>query len=320
MHVDRRETGAIERRRHLDLAVDALLAQDRDRRPRAASRCTARRCRRAGSNVSAGARPGSPASSRRAYSWSALSGLSRSRCIACVVADHARWRSMRAASSSVSPAARMRIRSSRGRDADRVDRRVPPRASALDHGGALRAAHLHDGARVPRRTASRAGRAAEHRARARVRTARRTPSRTASRRVRRRRCRDRRAAVPSRRSALHRARRTRRGARGRRDRARRCRVARRPAPAPSRRAGACRAEIDQSSSVSPQSRRSNGVSARRASSTGANAVTISDTGAVTALSRRRRATSCASTSSPCRRGWRCRAPGTAPSPRRARVS
>ena len=48
-----------------------------------------------GSNVSSGARPGSSASRMRAYSWSAASGLSRSRCIACVVADHARWRSMR---------------------------------------------------------------------------------------------------------------------------------------------------------------------------------------------------------------------------------
>ena len=36
MHVDGVEAGAVERRRHLDLAVDALLAQDRD--PRAARR------------------------------------------------------------------------------------------------------------------------------------------------------------------------------------------------------------------------------------------------------------------------------------------
>ena len=36
MHVDRGEAGAVERRRHLDLAVDALLAQDRDARARAA--------------------------------------------------------------------------------------------------------------------------------------------------------------------------------------------------------------------------------------------------------------------------------------------
>ncbi len=33
VHVDGRESGAVEGRRHLDLAVDALLAQDRDPRP-----------------------------------------------------------------------------------------------------------------------------------------------------------------------------------------------------------------------------------------------------------------------------------------------
>ena len=38
VHVDGVEAGAIERRRHLDLAVDALLAQDRDARARAAAR------------------------------------------------------------------------------------------------------------------------------------------------------------------------------------------------------------------------------------------------------------------------------------------
>ena len=38
VHVDRLEAGAVERRRHLDLTVDALLAQDGDARPRAAAR------------------------------------------------------------------------------------------------------------------------------------------------------------------------------------------------------------------------------------------------------------------------------------------
>src|SRR5690606_20444493 len=33
VHVEGAEAGALEHRRHLDLAVDALLAQDRDRRP-----------------------------------------------------------------------------------------------------------------------------------------------------------------------------------------------------------------------------------------------------------------------------------------------
>ncbi len=56
-----------------------------------------------GSNVRCGARPGSAASAMRAYSWSAESGLSRSFCIACVVDDHARWRSMRISSSNDDP-------------------------------------------------------------------------------------------------------------------------------------------------------------------------------------------------------------------------
>ena len=38
VHVERVEAGAIERRRHFDLAVDALLAQDRDARPRAVNK------------------------------------------------------------------------------------------------------------------------------------------------------------------------------------------------------------------------------------------------------------------------------------------
>ena len=43
-----------------------------------------------GSNVSTGDEARIAASSSRAYSWSAPCGLSRMRCIACVVADHAR--------------------------------------------------------------------------------------------------------------------------------------------------------------------------------------------------------------------------------------
>ena len=45
VHVERLEAGAVERGRHLDLAVDALLAQDRDlRRADARVDVTARRC------------------------------------------------------------------------------------------------------------------------------------------------------------------------------------------------------------------------------------------------------------------------------------
>ena len=50
MDIDRVEPGARERGGHLDLAVDALLAQDRDARARAASRAPARRTG-AGSSV-----------------------------------------------------------------------------------------------------------------------------------------------------------------------------------------------------------------------------------------------------------------------------
>ena len=56
VHVDRLEAGAVERRRHLDLAVDALLAQDGDARPR--PRDERRGDVLVGSNVSAADRPG----------------------------------------------------------------------------------------------------------------------------------------------------------------------------------------------------------------------------------------------------------------------
>ena len=46
VHVDRVEAGAIERRRHFDLAVDALLAQDGDPAASRPWRCKARRRRR----------------------------------------------------------------------------------------------------------------------------------------------------------------------------------------------------------------------------------------------------------------------------------
>ena len=66
-----------------------------------------------GSNVNTGARPGSLSSFIRSNSCSAASGLSRSRCSACVVADHARCKSMRASSSRIVRSRVMRTRASR---------------------------------------------------------------------------------------------------------------------------------------------------------------------------------------------------------------
>ncbi len=68
---------------------------------------------------------------------------------------------------------------------------------ARQHRGAIRGTDLDDGARAPRRTAPRADRRRPRRARCRGRSATRTPFRQASRTARRRRCRDRRAARPS---------------------------------------------------------------------------------------------------------------------------
>ena len=81
--------GAIERRRHLALAVDALLAQHRDLRPAGARR---RRGARVGSaNVELRVQPGIVfASSTASKASRAHSGSSRSACIRKVSSDHLR--------------------------------------------------------------------------------------------------------------------------------------------------------------------------------------------------------------------------------------
>ena len=78
MHVDSFEARAREGGGHLDLAVDALLAQDRDARARAGARRTERRRRRRDRRSASTERPGSPASRRAACSSSAEVGSSRS--------------------------------------------------------------------------------------------------------------------------------------------------------------------------------------------------------------------------------------------------
>ena len=81
------EAGAVERRRHFDLAVDALLAQDRHLRSRAGG--DVRRGDVVG-RIEGEFRHAGPAhrnAARASRSSSAQSGLSRSLCIACVT-DH----------------------------------------------------------------------------------------------------------------------------------------------------------------------------------------------------------------------------------------
>ena len=304
VHVERVEAGAVERRRHLDLAVDALLAQDRDRRPRAG-----RDERRRDVVVGIERRAAARARDRRrraaaSYSWSAASGLSRSRCSACVVADHARCRSTRDSSSTRAPSLR---------DADALVRRRARRCACSARPAAP--ARIADGRRrrarapgrrrpAPRRTARASGVAAP-------------PASSMSRPQRAANAISASVAnsaavgdvVIREQPAVARAapgspRRTPRAAPGRRGRARRRRAGRRPARAPSRRAGRWpRRGRSSSSVVSPASRASSGVSARR---TSAHRRERRDDQRhrrgdrlVAAV---RRATSCASTSSPCRPG------------------
>ncbi len=94
VHIDRGEAGAIKRVGHLGLAVDALLAQDRDAwsRPGGDKR---RSDVIAGSNVSSSVSPRSSASLARANSASAQSGLSRSRAMRHEVSLHTRCSSAR---------------------------------------------------------------------------------------------------------------------------------------------------------------------------------------------------------------------------------
>ena len=66
----------------------------------------------AGSNVTTGERPGSPASRMRSYSWRADSGLSRSDCICQVVSLQARWSATRVSLNSGAPLRTTATRSS----------------------------------------------------------------------------------------------------------------------------------------------------------------------------------------------------------------
>ena len=310
----------VERRRHLDLAVDALLAQDRDARPRAARDerrghvvpgSKLRRCDRPGSAASCALRtPPRRTADRRA------SGACdrRSR-------DQAPRRST-AASSSISGAvcrcdphaiAQSALPMSRGAS------RKPVVAEARQHRGSSRARAPAAPRRAPRRTAARAARiAAAGKCDARDRSGRRTPSPAASRTGRRRSGRGRRAAgraraaprrrrasceqpLGSSRSARHR----RRLAVDLRERA----TAEPVAPA---------AEIDQQQRVAPRSSCSAGV--KRAAHVahgrerGDDQRERRDHRALLALAS---PCACASTASPCRPESRCRAPDTAPRPPRA---
>ena len=96
-------------------------------RGRAPARDERRGDRRRSRRTSArGARPGSPASSDAARTpASAASGLSRRRCIACVVDDHARCRSMRDSSSTTRRRPRSRMRVAGGRARRSIVRREP---------------------------------------------------------------------------------------------------------------------------------------------------------------------------------------------------
>ena len=185
--------------------------------------------------------------------------------------------------------------------------RKPGVARRVEQRLRVAAAHLHDGAEL-------LGEQRGERRRAMPSSAISRPQRDANAisasvaNSRRRRRRDRRGACRPDASAgsPRRARRARAGLEVRRV------VAELPVDLRERRAAepalaAARVEAARSA-VSPTSSRSSGVSVARASATGANAETMSDTGAVTALvAARRRATSCASTSSPCRPGSRRRA-------------
>ena len=136
----------------------------------------------AGSKVSVGDEPGSSASSRVVFLVRGAAGLSRRRCIACVVADHARCRSRRDSSSTHRRAAANRhaIRRRIGVADDRS--RARPASRACDSTDCRRRRRgPAPPRRAPRRTARRARRppcqSSDDR---RGRSATRTPSRPAS--------------------------------------------------------------------------------------------------------------------------------------------
>ena len=280
--VDALEAGAVEGRRHLDLAVHALLAQDRDARRAPPSRTRGRAAtgRRARARRSSG-----PPEPRAACSSSAQSGSSRRRCMRV--------------GGGAPPAAQRRERLLEGdavgaadHDAARPRSGAPPRACAPRARGAPSTAitlrqlgRARPGAprRAPRRRAPRSEPVA--------RRLERDLEAAAAREGHLEQGRDEPAVGAvvvgeheARRAQLReRGREARAGRRRRRGRALRRRPARTPAPARSRRAGSRpRPRSTSSSALGPRSRRAARASSSRARRvTGAKAVTTSESGAVT---------------------------------------
>ena len=285
----------VERGRHLDLAVDALLAQDRDARPRAASRCTARRCRRAGSNVSCAreARDRVGVERARVLLVGARRVVAQRAASRAWSRDHARVQVARGSSSSVVAAARDRDRAlarSARRSRARA-RRGRARASTARTRVASPRAHLHDRAELLGEQRARARRRRSRRARCRGRSAPANAISQQRRRTGRRRSgRDRRAACRRACSSWIAAKK-RAQARGIVEVGRRVAELRRTTCAsaePPRRLRP-RAEIDRAAArcrrVERELRRQRAAHVARPART---PTTISDTGAVTLLRARRR--------------------------------
>ena len=242
MHVVGVEARAREHRGHFRLAVDALLAQHRDRRPRAARNVTAPRHpppdrssrRRAGPDR---ARPAS-----REYSSRAHSGLSRSACMRNDTSLQRRCRSMRDAEYDRPPIGARRCTRAAGRRFADVALQLSRARGAREcsSASATRAAGICSTA--PSSSAKHAAidiRDAR-RSRCRVRNVRQRPSPAASPAGRRRSGRDRRAASrgPSVRAPR---RRTRAAAPGSSRSAGSPPLARTPAPSTNRPDDSCRA-------------------------------------------------------------------------------
>ena len=228
--------------------------------------------------------PGSSLSTRAACSSSAQVGSSRSACIACVVSDQIPRRMLRRSSNTRAAAAAQDDRDRRAaRGRARGRRRQTVRAQDLPHARDVGGAHRST---APSSSANSAGeRIVAERRRSRC-PARRRP-RTPSRRSVTNRPPSLRSwyasTMPAAVSSWTAAKKPR-AARDRRDRAASRRAARRPAPAPSRRGGSCRARDRPAAARRRRRRRrptapASARGARRC--TGANALTTSDSGAVT---------------------------------------
>ena len=196
VHVVRCESGAVERRRHLHLAVDALLAQDGDRRPGTARNDRVQRRLRSDRMSTKATGP-----DRRRPGSCRIPGPHRPDCRA-TAASHASSRTMRDEGRSVirratcfrlarsgcgprTSGCRWRLRASPRSPSARSTAATSP-CTDLDYCAQLFGEQRRQ--RVAARTADRS----------RGRNATRMPFRRASRTGRRRRCRDRRATCPSR--------------------------------------------------------------------------------------------------------------------------